>query len=40
MDSFAALQAASGADGQTGRPMPAEQEDLSLSGVVDYDLPD
>jgi len=34
MDSFAALQAAGGADGQTGRPLPAEEEELSLSGVV------
>ena len=35
MDSFAALQAAGGAHGQTGRPMPTEEEEeLSLSGVV------
>ena len=35
MDTFAALQAAGGADnGQTGRPMAAEEEELSLSGVV------
>ncbi len=34
MDRFAALQAAGGADGQTGRPMPAEEEEVSLSGVV------
>lgn len=32
MDSFAALQAAGGAHGQTGRPMPTEEEEeLSLS---------
>ena len=34
MDRFAALQAAGGADGQTGRPVPAEEEELSLSGVA------
>ena len=34
MDRFAALQAAGGADGQTGRPVPAEEEELSLSGLV------
>ncbi|DBA82401.1 TPA: hypothetical protein ACH3X2_14270 [Trebouxia sp. C0005] len=31
MDRFAALQTEGGADGQTGRPMPAEEEQLSLS---------
>ena len=34
MDRFAALQTEGGADGQTGRPMPAEEEQLSLSGLV------
>lgn len=41
MDRFATLQAAGSADdGQSGRPMLAEEEELSLSGVVDRRLPD
>jgi hypothetical protein len=34
MDRFAALQAGVGPDGQTGGPTPAEEEELSLPGVV------